>query len=139
MALIYLTSDGKIIQNSSGKIYLDNSASSVTIPISGGSIATADGDTFTLHASSDEIWFELDSGRENSAFYKWGGQVQQTGYHSIYGYPDLLDYEGSEFWVYESEYGLNCGPGRSEQYFIENNISPIIAVRLTGSVWVQIA
>lgn len=139
MALIYLTSDGKIIQNSSGKIYLESSSSGATIPISGGSIATADGDMFTLHASSDEIWFELDSGRETSAFYKWGGQSQQTGFNSIYNYSDLLAYEGSELWVYESDYDVSSHDGSVEQYFISHNISPIIVIKLTGSVWVQIA
>ena len=136
MALIYLTSDGKIIYNSSGKIYLENAA--VTIPINGGSLATSDGDVITLSATNEEIMFVLDSGRDTSTFYKWNGNCQQSGFNHIYEYSDLISYEGAELWIYEADYDMLNSGAAFESYFTSHGISPIVVLQIQGNQWVQL-
>jgi hypothetical protein len=89
--------------------------------------------------SQDAINFSLMSGMETSAFYEWDGQIQQTGFGTIYDYPDLYDYDGSELRVYESPYELSNQIGNGqEQLYIQYCGEPIIVLRLNAGYWEQI-
>ena len=134
--------------------FSNGSTATQIVAQTGGSIQTSDGDTFYINPvsidvlngnSSDGFTFGFESGRETSAFYSWGGNVQQTGYSSIYDYDDLFAYDGAILTVYDASYELaSSGVADNESYFTSNGIEPIITLRLvTGgtpanAVWEEV-
>lgn len=142
MAIALKTAAGKFLKNTNG-IFLGLIEVSVIarVPVStGGNFTMANGDIFHIDPmSQDAINFSLMSGMETSAFYEWNGNIQQTGFGTIYDYSDLYDYDGSELRVYESPYELSNQIGsEQEQLYIQYCGEPIIVLRLNAGYWEQI-
>jgi hypothetical protein len=84
------------------------------------------------------INFTIESGDHVSAFYEWNGNIQQTGFGTIYDHPDLWNYNGSELRIYEADYDTCQNFGENEEYYIQQCGEPLIVLRLNNGYWKQI-